>query len=130
MARRKIRNYPSTNFIRDSINKYFEQNKEDVINELLSKTGFDTVDELYYHEYHDNNGLGLSGLDLGWVWVKTYNAEQNREWILDNGKYDNMVRGINCPYDSQSTTIKKFQIDKALKDMKLNDNYYSYVRLD
>jgi hypothetical protein len=90
---------------------------------------FKTLEEL--HEYDINGSYyGGFGLDCGWVRVKTFNREQLREWTLDNGKYDAMVWGIRCPYETQSTTLKDIQINKALKDLNMNEQYYTSIRLD
>lgn len=122
---RKIRNYDSVDVVRAKINNYFENYHDEVIQDLLDNTGFTNMDELSNYEYH----MGF-GLDCGWVWVCTLNSAQEREWRLDNGKYDTHVTMIKYPYNSQSTTCKEIQLNKALKDLHMTDQYMPYVRLD
>lgn len=125
MARRKIRHYLPTSVIAERINKYFREHKEEVIQNMLKETGFDDLNKL--HDYEFNYGFGF---DCGWVWVKTRSFEQEREWVLDNGKYDALVTGLLTPYSTQSTTLKKIMVDDALEKLGMSGDYFSYVRLD
>lgn len=125
MARRKIRNYESTNYLREYLNHYFETQSENVIEAMIKEFGFNDLNELREAEYNMRFGL-----DCGWVWLKTLNKKQEHEWILDNGKYDAFVTCIRYPYDTQSTTLKNFMLNKAIKDLGLENTYYAYIRLD
>lgn len=125
MARRKVRNYESVEVVRNRINDYFENHHGEVIDEMLKQLKFDSLDSLWDSEYR-----GYFGFDCGWVWVCTLNSEQDREWRLDNGKYDAYVTRIKYPYNSQSTTCKEIQLNKALKDLGMDHQYMAYVRLD
>lgn len=125
MARTKVRHYETVEDVRRKINNYFYLHENEVIENLLYETGFKTVDDLWNAEY--NMGFGF---DCGWVWVITTNKEQNHEWVLDNGRYDAYVTMIKYPYNTQSTTCKEIQLNKALKDLNMDSQYMAYVRLD
>ena len=135
MARTKIRNYWSVDEVKDFINEYFKEYHDEVIDYLIKEVNkmldknFKTIDELNEFDIHGSYYGGF-GLDCSWVRVKTFNKDQYREWVLDNGKYNAEVWGIRCPYNTQSTTCKEIQIKKALNDLGLNDQYYASVRLD
>lgn len=126
MARRKVRKYETVEDVRRNLNNYFYLHNNEVIQDLLEKTGFNTVTELQYAECHTMR----FGFDCGWVWAGTKNSAQRHEWELDNGEYSAKVNRINYPYNSQSTTCKRIQLNKALEDLGLTDQYYAYVRLD
>lgn len=125
MAKRKVRNYESVDVVRNRINNYFETHHDEVIQHMVKETGFDSFDDLWDAEYHM-----AFGLDCGWVWVYSMNKEQRHEWALDNGKYDAYVTMIKYPYNTQSTTCKEIQLNKALKDLNMDGQYMAYVRLD
>lgn len=125
MSRTKIRNYPTTEEVKELINDYFQKCEGEVIKDLLKKTDFDCIENLQYAEHYS-----YFGFDCGWVWLATANPIQEQEWIRDNGKYDAKVRGIKYPYNCQSVTIKKIQLEKAIKDLGLTAQYYAEVRLD
>lgn len=135
MARRKIRYYLSTEQVARIINNWLEVNKEEVIEHLIKEVNemmgkdFKTLEELKEFDIH-GSFVGGFGFDCGWVKVRTYNKDQFKEWTLDNGKYNAEVWGIRCPYETQSTTCKEIQIKYALDQMKLNDQYYTSIRLD
>lgn len=126
MARTKVRHYETVDEVRRKINNYFYLHENEVMKDLLEKTGFNSKEELIDAECHQMR----FGLDCGWVWAGTKNSEQRHEWELDNGKYGAKVNRIDYPYNSQSTTCKEIQLDKALEDLRLTDQYYAYVRLD
>ena len=125
MARNKIRHYDSTELVAIKIQRYFDSHKE-VIDHLLKEVRMNNLDEVWEFE---NRHCGWYG-DCGFVRVKTFSEDQRKEWVLDNGKYNDMVYGIRCPYDSQSTTLKDIQIRKALKDLNMDNQYYTDIRLD
>lgn len=125
MSRTKVRNYPTTEKIKYILNDYFQEHEEDVIKDLLDKTGFDSIENLQNAEHYS-----YFGFDCGWVWLATANYIQEEEWIKDNGKYDAKVRGIQYPFNCQSVTCKKIQLEKAIKDLGLTGQYYAEVRLD
>lgn len=122
---KKIRHYDSTLKLQELLNTYFLARREDVLKDLLEKTGFNTMEELRNAEHNS-----YWGLDCGFVWMATANPEQHREWVLDNGKYDAKVRGIKYPYNCQSVTLKQIQLRKAIEDLELTGQYYPEVRLD
>lgn len=125
MARRKIRNYPPVIDVRNMINEYMVYNKEEITNIMLKSFGCKDTCEL-----RDRENKMMFGFDCGWVYVGARRREQNREWLLDNGKYDAYVNRIRCSYETQSTTLKQFQIDYVLRRLGLDNEYYSFVRLD
>lgn len=125
VGRRKVRNYQSVNTISQILNDYFEVNRDEVLNDLVSNTPFKTLKEV---EAAERNSYW--GLDCGWVYLATGNAIQYQEWIKDNGKYNAKVRGIAYPFNCQSVTLKQIQLRKAIKDLGFEGQYYSEVRLD
>lgn len=125
MARRKIRNYPSMEYIRNVIDNYFEENKNSVIDYLLNKTGYNTLESLQEDEYH-----GVFGFDCGLMYIEPLNPEWKREWILDNGKYDARIHPHKMPYNTQSTTLQSIMIHKALFDTCLNEYMYTTTWID
>lgn len=122
---KKVRRYDSVDTVRRLLNNYFYLNKQQVLDELVSYAGRNNMDEVRYDER-----MSRWGLDCGWVWLATSNPEQEREWKLDNGKYDAKVTRIDYPFNCQSVTLKQVQLRKALKDLMLEGDYYPEVRLD
>lgn len=123
--RKKNRRYPGTEAIKQALNEYFALYKNDVIDDLISNTPFTSFNDVV-----DAERRSYWGLDCGWVWLATSNPEQEREWRLDNGKYDAKVTSINYPFNCQSVTLKQIQLRKAIKDLGLEGQYYPEVRLD
>lgn len=126
MARTKVRHYETVEDVRRKINNYFYLHENEVMKDLLEKTGFNSKEELLDAECHQMR----FGFDCGWVWVYSRNKDQRHEWALDNGKYDAYVTMIKYPYNTQSTTCKEIQLNKALEDLGLTNQYMAYVRLD
>lgn len=125
MPRPKIRKHETVKQVQAKFNEYFVNNEEEVIKDLLAKMGYDSTDALWDDEYH-----GRLGFDCGWTWLYTKNNEQEHEWFLDNNRIPAYVSGLNFPYNTQSTTVKEIQLEKALKDLDLTNQYGVYSRLD
>jgi hypothetical protein len=69
------------------------------------------------------------GFDCGWIHLHPKNKEMLHEWELDNGIYCAYVHAmpsLNC----QSTTIKRVQVEKAVRDLGLEKDFYVLTRLD
>lgn len=110
------------------VNGFFNQNRENVLNDLCLRNGFENIDELSDYESH-----GGFGFDCGWVYITPYNREERKAWAKEQGsKYDTHILEykLNIPYFSQSTTCKSYQIRKALKELGLDEDYWVDVRLD
>lgn len=73
MGRIKIRNYPSREWIREVLDEYFIQHREEVVAEVLKETGYATLDELLEAERRS-----VFGLDCGWVKVHPINGMEKR----------------------------------------------------
>ena len=125
MGRRKVRNYNPRAYYTDIFNRYFNEHHIEVMREVLEKTGFDTVKALADAEYH-----GYFGFDCGWIIISPKNKEQSHEWFLDSNRIDSVLFVHNPCYNTQSTTIKEIMVKRALKDLKLEDEFYMSVRLD
>lgn len=123
MGRKKIRNYPNKDYYKDLFNEYFITHYDDVIEDLLNHTGFDSLDDLRKAEYNL-----YFGFDCGFTYFIPFNSEMSREWRLDN--YDDLLYGIRESYMSQSITLKEYQCRKALADLGLENEFYVYSRLD
>ena len=128
MGRKKIRNYPSINAVENKINEYFDTHSEEVISKMLEEFDFDSLDSLWEYEY---NHMGMN-CDCGFVWLYTHNTSQEHEWILDDpyGGYGAYASRFNYPYNTQSTTLKEFELRHALEALDMNDDYYIKIRLD
>ena len=124
MGRRKVRHYPSVEFYEGMLKEYFETHRGEVIGNLLDTLGYDSLEELQEAEYNMKFGL-----DCGWIHLHPKNKEMSHEWALDNGIYCAYVHAmpsLNC----QSTTIKRVQVEKAVRDLGLEDTFYISERLD
>ena len=123
MARRKIRNYPNKEYYENYFNEYFITHHDDVIADMVERTGFNSLDEL-----HDAEFKMYFGLDCGFTYYIPYDSKMSREWKLDN--YDDKLYGIRESYPTQSITLQEIQFKKALADLGLQDVFYVYSRLD
>ena len=124
MGRRKVRHYPSVEFYEEMLREYFETHRREVIGNLLDTLGYDSLEELQEAECNMKFGL-----DCGWIHLRPKDKEMSHEWALDNGIYGAYVcarPSLNC----QSTTIKRVQVEKAVKDLGLEDKFYITERLD
>ena len=122
---RKIRHHKTVEDIEEIINKYFKTHHDEVITDLLEKTGYSDLDSLRNAEY----GMKF-GFDCGFIWLVPLNAEMKREWRLDNGKYSDYACWFKWPYNSQSTTIKEIEMSKAVHDLGMDNDFYIRVVLD
>ena len=131
MGRKKIRNHISVEEFESIINNYFDLNKNKVIEELCKEHGFDNIDDLHEFDIHGSY-FGGFGLDCGFIQVHPLRQEQYREWCLDSdlGKWGAYASRFKYPYQTQSTTCKKFEIKMALKDLNLQNLYGVNVILD
>ena len=136
MPRKKIRKYVSKNYIENIFNDYFETYRDEIIQYMIDQVNlmytdknFKTLEEL---ADFDINGsyYGGFGLDCGWVWLKPLNKEQAHEWFLDNDRIPDYAAPHNWPYNTQSTTLKRMQLGRALRCLGLQDEYEIYTRLD
>ena len=124
MGRRKVRHYPSVEFYEGMLREYFDTHRHEVIGNLLDTLGYESVERLQEDECHMKFGL-----DCGWIHLHPKNREMSHEWSLDNGIYGAYVcarPSLNC----QSTTIKRVQVEKAVRDLGLEDVFYISERLD
>ena len=130
MGRRKIRNYISIENFEKMINDYFNENKSKILKDLCDEFNFNTVEDLREFDIH-GSFYGGFGLDCGFIHLVPKRADQLREWTLDTG-YPGWAYAsrFKYPYETQSTTCKKFQIDKAMKDLNLGALYTVKVILD
>lgn len=122
---RKIRNYDSAKHYENLFNEYFKEHRYDVMKEILDQTHFDNFSDLAEYENH----LGF-GFDCGLVYGAPANKEMEHEWVLDNGKYNARFYCHNMPYNCQSTTLQKIQMDKAIKDLGLQNLITTYTWID
>ena len=125
MGRIKIRNYPSREWMTELFNNYFVAHNDEIVQLVLNTFGFNTVEEMQEAEYR-----GYFGLDCGWITLKPKNKDHAHEWFLDNNRIDSKMYISNPLYNTQSTTIKKIMIDKAVEDLGLTNTFYVGVRLD
>ena len=132
MGRKKVRNYLTREEVEAMINNYFYNCRDEVIKYICENNGsgvFNSLDELREFDIHGSY-FGGFGLDCGWCWVYPKRSEQHREWVLDNGKWDAYARDFKLPYNTQSTTLKRLELEKALKDLNIQEFYSIHVRLD
>lgn len=132
MARKKVRNYMSIEEVENMINNYFYNRGNEVIKYICENNGisiFNSLDELREFDIHGSY-LGGFGLDCGWCWLTPKRPEQQREWVLDSGKWDAYARRFKYPYNTQSTTLKELELRKAIEDLNIDKYYSIYVRLD
>ena len=123
MGRKKIRNYPNKEYYENYFNEYFITHHDDVIADMVEKTGFNSLEELRDAEYHM-----YFGLDCGFTHYIPYDYKMSREWKLDN--YDDKLYHIRESYPTQSITLQEIQYRKALADLGLQDVFYVWSRLD
>lgn len=132
MGRKKVRKYFSIKEVEDMINNYFYNKGDEVIKYICENNGvsvFNSLEELHEFDIHGSYYGGF-GLDCGWCWLSPKRSEQYKEWVLDNGKYDAYARSFNLPYNTQSTTLKRLELEKALEDLNIQEFYSVYTRLD
>ena len=126
MGRRKVRNFPSREDYEQQFEDYFSENKHSCIQYAVQKLGFNDVEEM-----HDAEFSGRFGFDCGWVQLIPRDKEMYREWRLDNGEYSVCIFDIgHKTYPTQSVTIKRLILEKAVEDMNLQDVFIINERLD
>ena len=125
MGRRKVRNYNNREFYRDLFNNYFTEHNDEVMIDLLQQTHFATVDMLA-----DAERKSYFGLDCGWIVLRPKNEAMRHEWFLDDDRISANMFVHNPHFNCQSTTVQKIMVDKAVKDLGLEDTFYVSVRLD
>lgn len=135
MARRKVRKYVSKDYIETVFENYFNTHRDEVIQYMIDQVNlmytdknFKTLEELHDFDIHGSYYGGF-GLDCGWVWLKPKNKEQAHEWFLDNDRIPDYA-SPSLPYNTQSTTLKRMQLRRALEGLGLQDEYSLYERLD
>ena len=132
MARTKARKFMTVEEVENMINNYFYNCGNNVIKYICENNGvevFNSLDELHEFDIHGSYYGGF-GLDCGWCWLIPNRDEQLKEWTLDNGKYSAHARRFNWPYYTQSTTLKRLELEKALEDLNIGKYYSIEVRLD
>ena len=125
MGRRKVRNYKGREYYKELFDEYFKSHHNEVMSEVLSRTGFDTESDLRAAEYRS-----YFGFDCGWILISPKNKEQWHEWYLDDNRISAYLFVHNPCYNCQSTTIKEIMVRKALRDLGLADEFNVTVRLD
>lgn len=124
MGRKKVRKYPTKQFYEDMFKEYFDAHGDEVIRDMLDRLGYESMEKLRNDEMHM-----AFGFDCGWTIIYPKNQEMEREWKLDNGRYDYSIFA-HPTYYPQSTTVQKVQVEKAIRDLGLGDTFGCYVRLD
>lgn len=124
MGRKKVRLYKSRDFYENLMHDYFKENKNEVIQYILDKTVFSTLEGLRDAEFKNHFGL-----DCGFVYLIPKNTEMYHEWELDEGKYCAKVY-VRGPFNTQSVTLKELAAEKAVEDLNLDSEFYISSRLD
>ena len=124
MGRRKVRNYKPREYYKDLLNKYFSEHAEEVIEYTVQRMGFDSLKAMRAEE--------LTGMwfDCGFVYISPRNSEWSHEWFLDNDRISANLYVNNLAYNTQSVTIKEIMVEKALRDLGLENDFYILTRLD
>lgn len=125
MGRRKVRHYNTREYYKTLFNDYFVSHNDEVMTEVLRQTGFNSVEELTEAEYRS-----YFGFDCGWIMLTPKNSEQAHEWFLDDNRISSKMFVHNPCYNAQSTTITQIMVEKAVRDLGLEDTFYVSVRLD
>lgn len=124
MGRKKVRKHQSIAYYEAMLKDYFSEHKDDVVEYMLGNLGYDSLDDLWNDEYRMKFGF-----DCGWIYLIPRDKEMYHEWELDNGKYGAHIF-CRTPYNTQSTTIQREQVEKAVHDLGLEDKFWISVRLD
>lgn len=124
MGRRKVRHYKSREYYKDLLNQYFNEHAEEVIKYTVKRMGFDSLEAMRAEE--------LTGMwfDCGFVYISPRNSEWSHEWFLDNDRISSNLYVNNPDYNTQSVTIKEIMVEKALRDLGLENDFYILTRLD
>lgn len=124
MGRKKIRNHLPREHYEKMLETYFTEHQEEVITDLLNTLGYSSLEALRDDEYNM-----AFGFDCGWTKLVPKNREMFHEWELDNGKY---CAEVYCrpTYYPQSTTIQRVQVEKAVRDLGLGEEFRIVTRLD
>ena len=125
MGRRKVRYYKDREFYKNLFDEYFDKHHAEVMAEVLRQTGFEDSTALSVAEHRM-----YFGLDCGWILLTPKNKDHAHEWFLDNDRISSYMFVHNKRYNCQSTTIAKIMVEKAVRDLGLEDTFYISVRLD
>ena len=125
MGRRKVRYFPNRDFYKTKFNNYFQEHNDEVMLHLLQQTGFATIELLWEAERKS-----YFGLDCGWIVLRPKDDKMRHEWFLDDDRISANMFVHNPYFNCQSTTMQKIMIDKAVKDLGLEDVFHVSVRLD
>ena len=130
MGRKKVRHYPSIKYYEDMLEQYFKDNNGAVIPYVIERIGEDPARYGIFELQEDECNMRW-GFDCGWILLYPKNKEMAHEWELDNGKYGAYVWTDKAlPYCPQSTTLKRYMLEKAVKDLGLEDEFWLSARLD
>lgn len=126
MARTKVRNYPSKEEYENHIKEYMLSHKGEIIAYMLRQLGYDDIDSLREDEY-SKNPFWVCGSFI----LRPKNKDMAHEWFLDNGRIPDYIYDITYYiYPTQSVIIKEPIMEKVVKDMELENDFYVTQRLD
>ena len=126
MARTKVRNYPSKEEYENHIKEYMLSHKGEIIAYMLRQLGYDDIDSLREDEY-SKNPFWVCGSFI----LRPKNKDMAHEWFLDNGRIPDYIYDITYYiYPTQSVIIKEPIMEKDVKDMELENDFYVTQRLD
>lgn len=115
----------NASYYESAIAKYFRENKESVLDETLTTLSIEvapiwtpirTVKDMR------NWDLKSGTLDCGWVYIAS-RSHSNESWRA-------IISEKDMPYHTQSVTIKQIMVNIAIRELKFDDQIYSYSHYD
>ena len=126
MSRTKVRNYPSKEEYENRIKEYMLSHKREIIAYMLRQLGYDDIESLREDEY-SKNPFWVCGSFI----LRPKNKDMAHEWFLDNGRIPAYIYDITYyVYPTQSVIIKEPIMEKVVRDMELENEFYIAQRLD
>lgn len=99
MGRKKVRHFKSKQYYEDMFNTYFQDNKNEVVADLMDTLGYTDFEEMREDEYNSKWGF-----DCGWTLLSPKDRAMYHEWELDNGKYCCASVLLPTEYDTSAHT--------------------------
>lgn len=126
MARTKVRNYPSREEYENHIKEYMLSHKGEIIAYMLRQLGYDDIESLKEDEFSNSRFWVCGSIQL-----RPKNKDMAHEWFLDNDRIPSYIYDLTHHiYPTQSIIIKEPIMEKVVRDMELENEFYVTQRLD
>lgn len=114
-------NYPTKEEMKSFIQEWVDNHSQEIIDNLVEQTPFNSFDELTNAERNC-----YYGLDCGFVSLIPKDRKMYKQWE----KEDWYKLYLKLPFDCQSTTLQKKQMRYVVEQLGFNEMFYVDSVLD